>query len=162
MSLRQKLTLSNQQGTAPWELEYTIVGQKPQVIRNIQQPELSFSVPIPPSIASRGGQFAISLVSVKDANGCRKALSLDDLEVDVHRIVPTARFHGAGEDRKSTLLEGEKGRIPVRLAGEGVSSGFWIRSSFRDLLLIVAALDFDLRSAFESTRPERTTNRARN
>ncbi|SGY16728.1 BQ5605_C012g06967 [Microbotryum silenes-dioicae] len=106
-------------GTAPWEIEYSLVGQGTKKVGAIKTQRYAFEVAVPSSVAKRGGQFAISLESVKDANGCRRTLNTDDLIVDVRRTKPTARFHGAEGARSITIRDNENARIPLRLTGEG-------------------------------------------
>ncbi|GAA5938494.1 Pom152p [Sporobolomyces koalae] len=106
-------------GTAPWTLEYSVVGQKPQVIEGITKSPHHVQVAIPNLVSQQGGQFALSLESVLDAHGCRRPLTSPDLVVDVRRTKPSARFHGAEGKREVVIREGDEARIPVRLTGEG-------------------------------------------
>ncbi|GAA6009413.1 hypothetical protein JCM11491_003547 [Sporobolomyces phaffii] len=108
------------EGSAPWTVEYAVVGQnKPQVIEGIQHSPHHLEVDIPPLVSQQGGQFALSLESVLDAQGCRRPLTSPDLVVDVRRTKPTARFHGAQGKRHVVIREGDEARVPVRLTGEG-------------------------------------------
>ncbi|BGP38594.1 hypothetical protein JCM10450v2_002543 [Rhodotorula kratochvilovae] len=107
------------QGTAPWDIEYSVVGQPAQAINGIAQSPHTLEVDIPKNIAQQGGQFALSLESVRDANGCKRPLTGSDLNVEVRRTKPTARFHGAEGSRAVTLRDDDTVKIPLRLTGEG-------------------------------------------
>lgn len=48
-------------GVAPWELTYSVVGQPPATIRDIQTKVQSIDLLIPAAIEQRGGQFTVSL-----------------------------------------------------------------------------------------------------
>ncbi|GAA6063256.1 hypothetical protein JCM10212_003619 [Sporobolomyces blumeae] len=106
-------------GSAPWTLEYSVVGQKPRLVENIQKSPVHLDVEIPPVVSQLGGQFALSLESVVDSHGCRRPLTSPDLVVDVRRTKPTARFHGTEGKREIVIRDGDEARIPVRLTGEG-------------------------------------------
>ncbi|GAA5994681.1 hypothetical protein JCM5350_007373, partial [Sporobolomyces pararoseus] len=106
-------------GSAPWTLEYSVVGQKPRLIEGIQKSPHYVEVDIPNLVSQQGGQFALSLESVLDSHGCRRPLTSPDLVVDVRRTKPTARFHGAEGKREVVIREGDEARVPVRLTGEG-------------------------------------------
>lgn len=112
-------------GSAPWTLEYSVVGQKPRLIEGIQKSPHYVEVDIPNLVSQQGGQFALSLESVLDSHGCRRPLTSPDLVVDVRRTKPTARFHGAEGKREVVIREGDEARVPVRLTGEGVSSSLF-------------------------------------
>jgi len=49
------------QGTAPWDIEYSVVGQSAQAIKGITKSPYTLEVEIPKHIAQQGGQFALSL-----------------------------------------------------------------------------------------------------
>ncbi|GAA5835997.1 hypothetical protein JCM9279_002160 [Rhodotorula babjevae] len=107
------------QGTAPWDIEYSVVGQSAQAIKGITKSPYTLEVDIPEHIAQQGGQFALSLESVRDAHGCKRPLTGSDLNVEVRRTKPTARFHRAEGVRIVTLRDDDTARIPLRLTGEG-------------------------------------------
>ncbi|GAA5892621.1 hypothetical protein JCM5296_006177 [Sporobolomyces johnsonii] len=106
-------------GTAPWDLEYSVVGRPAQLIEDITKSPHTIEVDIPKQIAQQGGQFSLSLETVKDGNGCKRPLTASDLVVEVRRTKPTARFHGAEGARSIVLREGDPAKIPLRLTGEG-------------------------------------------
>lgn len=52
----------NNQGIAPWKVDYRIVGQKDvQHVADITNTKHSLNVKIPPKIAKAGGQFTLSI-----------------------------------------------------------------------------------------------------
>ncbi|GAA5923031.1 hypothetical protein JCM1841_000288 [Sporobolomyces salmonicolor] len=106
-------------GAAPWDLEYSVVGQPAQLLEGITKSPHTIEVDIPKQIAQQGGQFSLSLETVKDGNGCKRPLTASDLVVEVRRTKPTARFHGAEGARSIVLREGDTAKIPLRLTGEG-------------------------------------------
>lgn len=50
-----------EQGVAPWEVEYAVVGQPSKKISGITRSPYAFDIDIPTAIAKQGGQFALSL-----------------------------------------------------------------------------------------------------
>lgn len=62
------LTLFITQGTAPWDLEYAVVGQPKRTISGIKSSPHTIDIDIPKPITTRGGQFLLSL-------GARSALA---------------------------------------------------------------------------------------
>lgn len=67
---------------------------------------------------------------MKDANGCKRSLSAArDLEVEVRRTRPTARFGGMGAVRSIAIRDIDSAKIPLRLGGEPVSLGVFCTSS---------------------------------
>ncbi|CCL98085.1 uncharacterized protein FIBRA_00079 [Fibroporia radiculosa] len=109
-------------GTGPWNLAVQIVGPKGSEIMqvpNITTSSKTLQLPIPKAIDRDGGSFEIDLVSVEDAYGCKRALSVPGLVVNVRRVQPTARFYGKQSQRHVTILENEEARLPLRLTGDG-------------------------------------------
>ncbi|BGO90320.1 hypothetical protein NBRC10512_005563 [Rhodotorula toruloides] len=106
-------------GQAPWDIEYSVVGSPSQAITGITESPHVIDIDIPKGIAQQGGQFALSLESVRDGNGCRRPLTVSDLVVEVRRTKPTARFHGAEGTRSVLIRDDDTAKIPLRLTGEG-------------------------------------------
>ncbi|KAI0078871.1 hypothetical protein K474DRAFT_778657 [Panus rudis PR-1116 ss-1] len=109
-------------GTGPWNLDVQVVGPKgSEIVRfdNIKTARKTLKVPIPPAIDRDGGAFEIDLVTVEDAYGCKRALSVPGITVNVRRVKPTAKFYGTVERRQITILEGEDAKLPLRLTGDG-------------------------------------------
>ncbi|KAF7798524.1 hypothetical protein EIP86_009745 [Pleurotus ostreatoroseus] len=109
-------------GTGPWNLDVQVVGPKGSEIIKIPKIETNrktLQIPIPPIVDKEGGSFEIDLASVEDAYGCKRAVSVPGVVVNVRRVKPTAKFYGASNKRKVTILEGERATLPLRLTGEG-------------------------------------------
>ncbi|KAI0756262.1 hypothetical protein C8Q80DRAFT_1092612 [Daedaleopsis nitida] len=109
-------------GTAPWNVEVQIVGPKGSEtvpFRNIKTAKKTLSLPIPKSIDKDGGSFEVELVSVEDAYGCKRSLSVPGIAVNVRRILPTVKFYGKADQRHITVLDYEQAILPLRLTGEG-------------------------------------------
>lgn len=109
-------------GTGPWNLEVQIVGPKgSEIVRvpAITAAKKTLQLPIPKVVDRDGGSFEIDLVSVEDAYGCKRALSVPGIVVNVRRIQPTARFYGKDNERQITTLDNEQASLPLRLTGDG-------------------------------------------
>ncbi|GMM54708.1 Pom152 protein [Maudiozyma humilis] len=68
-----------------------------------------------------GGDYILTLVSVKDASGCVVSLSEPDVRIVVRRDVPSASFNGPTRGEASDILIKDSGvaEIPLKLSGEG-------------------------------------------
>ncbi|KAI0778735.1 hypothetical protein BD413DRAFT_465706 [Trametes elegans] len=109
-------------GTAPWNIEVQIVGPKGSEVvpfSGIQTAKKTLSLPIPKTIDREGGTFEIDLVSVEDAYGCKRSVSVPGIAVNVRRILPTVKFYGKADQRHVTVLDHEQAVLPLRLTGEG-------------------------------------------
>ncbi|KAI0652414.1 hypothetical protein C8Q79DRAFT_98543 [Trametes meyenii] len=109
-------------GTAPWNVEVQIVGPKGSEVipfTGIDTAKKTLSLPIPKAIDKEGGTFEIDLVSVEDAYGCKRAVSVPGVAVNVRRILPTVKFYGKPDQRHVTVLDHEQAALPLRLTGEG-------------------------------------------
>ncbi|KAI0727871.1 hypothetical protein C8Q72DRAFT_876158 [Fomitopsis betulina] len=74
---------------------------------------------IPKDVDREGGSFEIDLLSVEDAYGCKRSLSVPGVAVNVRRQQPTVRFYGKAVDRHITTLDNEQAALPLRLTGDG-------------------------------------------
>ncbi|KAG0152559.1 hypothetical protein CROQUDRAFT_650003 [Cronartium quercuum f. sp. fusiforme G11] len=107
-------------GAPPYTLVYQILGEKLQTVKDIESSYAVLNVSIPSQYVTKGGSFTLSLVSITDGNGCLRNLTVPDLNIEVHRTKPTAKFYSAiGDERKFVGREGELVRIPMRLTGNG-------------------------------------------
>ncbi|KAG6380911.1 hypothetical protein JVT61DRAFT_5303 [Boletus reticuloceps] len=100
-------------GTAPWNLELDIVGPRTTdrlEIRDIKSSPTRIQVPIPSKIDKEGGTFEVDLVSVEDAYGCKRSISVPG---------PTAKFYIKNGIRRVTILDDEETELPLRLTGDG-------------------------------------------
>lgn len=65
-----------------------------------------------------GGDYIISLVSVKDSSGCLVGLSEPDARIKIRRDVPSASFNLLDNSNEAKIKEGSFTEIPIKLAGE--------------------------------------------
>jgi nucleoporin POM152 len=116
-------------GTAPWTLEYRILGNKqPFTVAEITQAKLNLDVPIPSKVLKNGGSFTVSIVSVKDGRGCSQPMTVEDLVVNVVKSSPTAAFANTNRNQDITVKQGEQVQLPLRLPGEGVCTRYMFRN----------------------------------
>lgn len=133
------------QGIAPYSFDYEIVAGKSREafsVENVTDSLHRMDIPLPTSIAEKGGQISLSLgmvffmiigfrerrltinithlVKILDGRGCRRSLSVPDLYIDVHRSKPTVSFYGHDNVRSTTIRMGESAHLPLRLTGIAV------------------------------------------
>lgn len=65
-----------------------------------------------------GGDYILSLVSVKDSSGCLVGLSGADARIRVRRDVPNVSFNLLENADELLIKEGSVAELPVRLSGE--------------------------------------------
>lgn len=109
-------------GTGPWNLDLQIIGphsSETVLVTGIEKPREIISVSIPEAVRKSGGTFEVDLVSVEDAYKCRRSISVPGVVVNVKRVRPTARFYGSTQERHTTITEGERASLPLRLTGDG-------------------------------------------
>ncbi|PWN88247.1 hypothetical protein FA10DRAFT_268452 [Acaromyces ingoldii] len=122
------------EGTGPFELVYSVrdssiassgkskdktrKSMEQHRVKDIQTDRYLLDVELPSALAREGGRATISLVSIKDAKGCERALTTDDLNIDVRRTRPTVGFAAGGQLATSSILEGGSVDVPIRLTGE--------------------------------------------
>lgn len=108
-------------GVGPFELTYamrTSAGEliKSEKVKDIKSSRFPFDFEVPSPLSENGGVLTVSLTSVKDAKGCERPLTIPDLTVVVHRSKPSVGFI---DPRDTSILEGKKAKLPIRLAGQG-------------------------------------------
>ncbi|KAI9025011.1 hypothetical protein CLU79DRAFT_745847 [Phycomyces nitens] len=109
ISLDVKLT-----GARPLTLFWSVSGQ--MYSEDIQDDKYSLRIPN----LEKPGPHVVSLVKIKDANGCLIDLEARDVVVDVRRERPTAGFYT--DDQFNGLVEvtqGSTAALPLRLSGKG-------------------------------------------
>lgn len=105
-------------GEAPFTLEYEIThGSAKKTKFTKENLDGQFSIQTPP--LKSGGRYTITLVSIKDANGCRTVLNEQDAVVEVRRQRPAAGFLPIDGSMSVKALEGRTVGLPLRLSGEG-------------------------------------------
>ncbi|THH33416.1 hypothetical protein EUX98_g778 [Antrodiella citrinella] len=125
-------------GTGPWNLEVQVGSTKGSEIihvKNITSERKTLQIAIPAAIDKVGGSFDIDLVSVEDAYGCKRTVTVPGVSVNVRRVKPTAKFYGTKERRQITILEGERASLPLRLTGDGPWEIKYKRAEFPAQLL---------------------------
>jgi nucleoporin POM152 len=137
-------------GTGPWNLDYSIGGDgsskpKTSTIKGITSPTHTIKVPIPSRVAKSGGNFVITLENVEDGRGCKRSLIGEDVEYEVVRSKPTARFYGGGEVGKGgkeiTVRMGETATLPLRLTGDRPWKVSYSHISSEDIKIYKATLN---------------------
>ncbi|EPY51636.1 nucleoporin Pom152 [Schizosaccharomyces cryophilus OY26] len=104
-------------GSSPWKLEYEILrNNKRESIQVVESKSQRYIIETPALI--HGSQYTITLVSVEDANGCKRALNTADTIIKVRRQRPTATFYSSDESYRLESVENSLLSIPLRLAGE--------------------------------------------
>lgn len=65
-----------------------------------------------------GGDYIVSLVSVKDSSNCLVGLSEPDAKIKIRRDVPSASFNLLENSNQVKIRQGSSAHIPLKLAGE--------------------------------------------
>lgn len=107
-------------GEAPFTLSYDILetssNRKTEFkLDNIMSNEYKIKT----SSFNVGGDYILSLVSVKDASGCSVGLSEPDARIKVRRDIPSASFNLFENVNEVEIKQGSTAEIPIKLAGEG-------------------------------------------
>lgn len=69
-----------------------------------------------------GGDYIVTLISVKDSSGCTVPLSEPDVRIKVRRDIPSASFNlldRNGKDNEAHIRQNSFVEIPLKLSGEG-------------------------------------------
>ncbi|CAA22435.1 nucleoporin, transmembrane ring glycoprotein subunit Pom152 [Schizosaccharomyces pombe] len=104
-------------GSAPWTLEYEIFrNNKREESHVVESKDPRYILEVPMLV--HGSQYTITLVSVKDSNGCKRSLNTADTVIKVRRQRPTATFYSSDNTYTLKSVEGALMKIPLRLAGE--------------------------------------------
>ena len=79
-----------------------------------------------------GGDYILTLVSLKDASGCVVSLSEPDVRINVRRDIPSVSFNGPtrGSVGELSIKQNGVAEIPLKLSGEGP---FTVKYEHRDL-----------------------------
>ncbi|CAO1630596.1 unnamed protein product [Parajaminaea phylloscopi] len=117
-----------------------------KTVHGISGPLHELAFDLPPQINAHGGFITVSLVSIRDAKNCERALTTSDLSIEIRRARPTAEFilpsthhqRNATSNGESEVLEGQEARLPVRLQGEGPWKVEYIRHG--DAIPVTATL----------------------
>ncbi|KAI5301372.1 hypothetical protein KEM55_007274 [Ascosphaera atra] len=101
-------------GEAPWTLEYEIVHKGKRVKRELDS-EIDFAL-LTTNELRDGGEYVISLTSVRDKTNCKRPLK-QEMSVDVRPRRPRAAFGEIDRKRSIWALEDRPVELPVRLEG---------------------------------------------
>lgn len=106
-------------GEPPFTLQYDIIetssnNRKSFTEKNIMDNEYLIKTPD----FTIGGDYILSLVSVKDSSKCLVSLSELDARISVRRDIPSASFNFIENANESKIKQGGSAEIPIRLTGE--------------------------------------------
>ncbi|KAK5963800.1 Pom152p PWA37_004128 [Arxiozyma heterogenica] len=106
-------------GEPPFTLQYDIIETSSNRRRsftkdNIMDNEYLIETPA----FTVGGDYILSLVSIKDSSKCLVNLSELDAKIRVRRDIPTASFNFIENANASKIKQGSAAEIPIRLTGE--------------------------------------------
>lgn len=106
-------------GESPFYVKYDIFEtssnkRKTYEVKDIQSHHYDINLPK----FDVGGDYIMSLVSVKDSSGCLVGLSEPDVMIKVRRDVPSASFNLLENADSIKIKQGSNAEIPIKLAGE--------------------------------------------
>ncbi|SJM82122.1 probable Nucleoporin POM152 [Zygosaccharomyces bailii] len=106
-------------GEPPFTINYDILETSSNkretfIEDNIESNDFSIGLPS----FNMGGDYIVSLVSVKDFSGCVVSLSEPDVMIQVRRDVPSASFNLLENANSIKIKQGSFAEIPIKLAGE--------------------------------------------
>lgn len=118
---------SDTKSVAPTREGRKVVAVEQYTVKAISGPHYDLNIELPPHINAHGGSLTVSLVSIKDAKNCERALTTSDINIEIRRVEPTAAFILPNDHQRKSpagqgvteILEGAEARLPVRLEGEG-------------------------------------------
>ncbi|CAI4675765.1 CNT_collapsed_G0042140.mRNA.1.CDS.1 [Saccharomyces cerevisiae] len=107
-------------GQGPFTLTYDIIEtfsskRKTFEIKEIKTNEYVIKTPV----FTTGGDYILSLVSIKDSTGCVVGLSQPDAKIQVRRDIPSAAFNFFEPIKEAKIKHGSVTEIPLKLSGEG-------------------------------------------
>ena len=105
-------------GEPPFELSYDIVETSSNKRSSYSKKDLNTNIhdiELPPF--KLGGEYILSLVSVKDAKGCVVSLSEADAKINVRRDIPTVAFASTDREQNIFIKEGGTAKVPIKLGG---------------------------------------------
>ncbi|KAJ5110751.1 Nucleoporin [Penicillium argentinense] len=102
-------------GEAPWTLQYELVNNGKRTKHTLESETETATITTDKLV--NGGEYVLSLTSVKDKSNCKRTLK-ESVRIDARSKPPHAAFGQVEKKRSVTALQGEKIRIPLRLSGE--------------------------------------------
>ncbi|KAJ5555515.1 hypothetical protein N7461_003985 [Penicillium sp. DV-2018c] len=102
-------------GEAPWTLQYEIVHNGKRSKKTLES-DIDAATITTDRLVS-GGEYTLSLTSVKDKSNCKRTLK-DTLNIEARSQPPHVSFGQIDKKRSVLALQGSKIEIPLRLSGE--------------------------------------------
>ncbi|KAI0104222.1 hypothetical protein GGR51DRAFT_561031 [Nemania sp. FL0031] len=105
-------------GEGPFDLEWELIhdGKRKSTIETGIPNDEDVYITTPP--LSSGGDYALSLKSVKDKSGCKVFLD-EEMKISVRHQKPRAAFGMLNNKRLATVVEAAQFNLPLKLSGEG-------------------------------------------
>ncbi|SCU96904.1 LAME_0F17832g1_1 [Lachancea meyersii CBS 8951] len=105
-------------GEAPFTLEYDILEtstnkRSTYFLKDIN----SYAFEVETPNFDVGGDYILSLVSVKDTSGCEVGISSADARIEVRRDIPSAEFNSFEHNNQVLMKEGSVAELPMSLSG---------------------------------------------
>lgn len=105
-------------GEPPFSLEYDILETSTNkrvtyTLNDINTYKYELQTPV----FEVGGNYILSLVSVKDSSGCEVGISSSDAHIEVRRDVPSAGFNSFENTNEALIKEGSYAELPLSLTG---------------------------------------------
>ncbi|CCE64106.1 hypothetical protein TPHA_0G02690 [Tetrapisispora phaffii CBS 4417] len=106
-------------GEPPFTLNYDLIEifSNKRKSFNIEDID-SFNYKIKTPEFKMGGEYILSLISVKDLSGCVAPLTDADIRIKVRRDIPTASMNFLDNMKTLNINEGSIATIPIKLSGE--------------------------------------------
>ena len=115
--IEEPISLSVQfSGEPPWSLEYAVI-HNGKATKHKAHDLQSNDYQLTTEKLTKGGEYIIALISIKDSSGCKISLQ-EEAKIDVSLQRPRASFGQLEGKRKVSALEGKKIELPLKLQGE--------------------------------------------
>ncbi|KAL1983080.1 hypothetical protein VTN96DRAFT_493 [Rasamsonia emersonii] len=102
-------------GEAPWTLQYELVHNGKKVKQVLNSDSELATISTEPLLS--GGEYILSLTSVKDRSNCKRILK-ESIQIEVWPKKPHASFGLLDEKRNTLALENSVVELPLRLSGQ--------------------------------------------
>ncbi|GAA96825.1 uncharacterized protein L969DRAFT_17793 [Mixia osmundae IAM 14324] len=110
-------------GVGPWSLKYGLrsgqTSQREFVAKDIKAASHILKIPLPADALVSGNRLVISLISVTDARGCQRSLTVPDVNIEIKTTNPVASFAVTAGEANVKIRAGDSASLPIRLSGEG-------------------------------------------
>lgn len=105
-------------GEPPFTLDYDILETSSNKRNSFHEENITnnnYDIQLP--IFDVGGDYILSLVSIKDASGCVVSVTEPDAKINVRRDIPTATFAANKKNTEILIKEGTSANLPLKLNG---------------------------------------------